>query len=109
MKPNQRDIVNSQITLDPSKWDCVTAGPKPTSALFIKSQQKVLHSPGVNASCVSSLHFPITWSEQERVAEYHVLAARYLQMADTEERTLVRGGLLELAGHCEAGILSNSR
>jgi hypothetical protein len=52
---------------------------------------------------------PITWSEEERIAEYRVLAARYRQMADTEERALVRDGLLELAGHCEAAIMSNSR
>src|SRR5436305_7030077 len=81
----------------------------PPCALFIKSQQKVMHSPGVSASCVSSLHDPITWSEEERVAEYRVLAARYRQMADTEARVLVRDGLLELAGHCEAAITSNRR
>jgi hypothetical protein len=68
-----------------------------------------MHSPGVNALCVSSLDDPITWSEEERIAEYRVLAARYRQMADTEERALVRDGLLELAGHCEAAIMSNSR
>jgi hypothetical protein len=68
-----------------------------------------MHSSGVSASCVSFLHDPVTWSEEERVAEYRVLAARYRQMADTEERVLVRSGLLELAGHCEATIMRNSR
>jgi hypothetical protein len=62
------------------------------SALFIKSQQKVMHSPGMSASCVSFLRDPITWSDR--------------RMADTEERALVRDGLLELAGHCEAAIMS---
>ena len=65
-----------------------------------------MHSPGMSASCVSFLRDPITWSEEERVIEYRVLAARYRRMADTEERALVRDGLLELAGHCEAAIMS---
>src|SRR5205814_9161735 len=81
----------------------------PRCAQLIKSQQKAVHSHGESASCVSSLHEPITWSEEQRVDEYRVLAARYRQMADTEERVLVRDGLLELAGHCEAAITSNSR
>jgi hypothetical protein len=63
----------------------------------------------MNASCVSSLHDPITWSADERIAEYRVLAALYRQMADAEQRALVRDGLLELAGHCEAAIMSDSR
>jgi hypothetical protein len=30
-------------------------------------------------------------------------------MADAEQRALIRDGLLELAGHCEAAIMSDSR
>src|SRR5437763_16493810 len=60
----------------------------PPCALFIKSQQKVMHSPGVSASCVSSLHDPITWSEEERVAEYRVLAARYARWRTRKSASL---------------------
>jgi hypothetical protein len=45
---------------------------------------------------------PITWSENERLTQYRVLAARYRQMADAEERAFVRNGLLALAQQCEA-------
>jgi hypothetical protein len=45
---------------------------------------------------------PITWSENERLTQYRVLAARYRQMADAEERAVIRNGLLALTEQCEA-------
>ena len=45
---------------------------------------------------------PITWSENQRLTQYRVLAVRYRQMADTEERAPIRNGLLALAQQCEA-------
>jgi len=51
---------------------------------------------------------PVTWSQDERLNQYRVLAARYRQMADAKGRTVVRGGLLELAQQCEAAAATAS-
>jgi len=56
----------------------------------------------VSASAVAFLLDPVTWSDEERLTQYRVLAARYRQMADVEERALIRNGLLALAQQCEA-------
>jgi hypothetical protein len=50
----------------------------------------------------SFLHDPVTWSQDELVAQYRTLATRYRRMATVEDRPLARDGLLEFARQCEA-------
>jgi hypothetical protein len=42
---------------------------------------------------------PVTWSTRERAARYREQAEQFLKMASTEERSLPRDRLLELARH----------
>ena len=48
------------------------------------------------------LRDPSTLSRRERIDQYIVQAARYRQMAEREDRLVVRKGLLDLAGQCDS-------
>ena len=71
---------------------------------FIKSQLNVAHLLLVSEEQPSFARDPVTWSQDERLTQYRVLAVRYRQMADAEGRALVRDGLLELAQQCEVAL-----
>jgi hypothetical protein len=63
--------------------------------------------PPVSGLQPSFLRDPVTWSQDELVAQYRMLAARYRCMATVEDRPLARDGLLELARQCDAAARNN--
>jgi hypothetical protein len=53
-------------------------------------------------SRASFLRDPVTVPREERLEHYRSMAARYRRMAEREDRSLVREGLLDLARQCAA-------
>jgi len=49
----------------------------------------------------SFLRYPVTWSRPELAADYRALAERYRRMAEIEDRSVAREGLIDLARQCE--------